>query len=308
MVGDDDKDGSEGDSTTPAAGPYLKPAKGSVAPKVSHGISSEPHTLHLHDDENGWDYVDATQFNVRGHNYLKDKVKIPSQPAAFELAEFSGFSTHEKLRFASERPDSYYARARAAGRKHFMFVMHFDLNPMHVVLSFENLGDALEKDTAFATCWKRFLEGDDSYKNKRIKLITSIVEASWIVRKTVGKPVPALIGNKLKCFWRQSEDLLECTCEVTSSMAASAIVSVIKSYCRNIICDLVILLEGQKDDELPERIIGCARAIHHDLAKYQFMDKAGDKPGAAKADGDAAAAGKTKADSKDPAKDSKDSK
>jgi hypothetical protein len=252
---------------------YLKPPKGSVAPRIEHGVPPVFHTLHLHDDENGWDYVDASCFQVRGKGYLEDKIKIPSLPAAFELAEFSGFASHERVRFSSERPDSYYSRARAAGRKNFIFVMHFDLNPMHVSISFELHGDAMETDPAFATCWKRFLSGDDDYKNKRIKLITSIVEASWIVRKTVGKPVPALIGNKLKCHWLQTEDLLECSCDVTSSMAAAAILSVIKSYCRNIICDLVILLEGQQEDELPERIIGCARAIHHDLAKYQFVDK-----------------------------------
>jgi hypothetical protein len=36
-----------------------------------------------------------------------------------------------------------------------------------------------------------------AYKSPRIKLITSMVEANWVVRKTVGKPVPALIGMYL---------------------------------------------------------------------------------------------------------------
>jgi hypothetical protein len=35
-----------------------------------------------------------------------------------------------------------------------------------------------------------------------------------MVRKTIGKPVPALIGNKLKCYYRQTEDMLECVCDV----------------------------------------------------------------------------------------------
>ena len=253
--------------------PFVKPVKGSVAPRVNHGVPAAVHSLILHDDENGWDYIDATQYNVRGKSYLSDKKKIPSEASAFETVEFSGFTTVNKTRFLSEQPYSYYARARAIGRKNFVFIMHFDLNPMHVALTFELNGDALEKDIAFSTCWKRFLQGDDSYKNKRIKLITSVVEANWMVRKAVGKPVPALIGNKLKCHWRQTDDVLECTCDVNSSMAAAAIVSVIKSACRGIVCDLVVLLEGQNEDELPERIIGGARAIHHDLAKYPYVDK-----------------------------------
>ena len=38
-----------------------------------------------------------------------------------------------------------------------------------------------------------------AYKAPRIKLITSMVEANWVVRQTVGKPVPTLIGKKTKC-------------------------------------------------------------------------------------------------------------
>ena len=44
-----------------------------------------------------WEYVDATAFPVRGVNYLKDKVKVPSQPCAFDLVEISGFSTEGKV-------------------------------------------------------------------------------------------------------------------------------------------------------------------------------------------------------------------
>lgn len=78
----------------------------------------------------------------------------------------------------------------------------------------------LEQDTAFANCFNRFLQGDEAYKNGRLKLITSVVDASWIVKRTIGKPVPALIGNKLMCHYRQTEDMIECTCDVNSSMAA----------------------------------------------------------------------------------------
>ncbi|KAJ1492096.1 hypothetical protein T484DRAFT_1772205 [Baffinella frigidus] len=118
--------------------------------------------------------------------------------------------------------------------------------------------------------------------------------------------VPALIGNKLSCYYRQTPDLLECTCDVTSSMAAATIVSVtssmaaativsvVKSACKNIVCDLVLMIEGQRDDELPERraegknivcdlvlmiegqrddelperVIGACRYIKHDISRY----------------------------------------
>ena len=173
-----------------------------------------------------WDFVDATQHDVRGPQYLTDKKKYPSKPAAFNLVEVAGFSTNGPCRFYSELKDSYYQRARAAGRNVFIFIMHFDLRPMHTVMVFELDKDALGNDKPFATVFKRFLEGDDAYKNKRIKLITAVVDANWMVKKAIGSPVPALIGNKLSCYYRQTGDLLECTCDVNSSMAASAIVKV----------------------------------------------------------------------------------
>ncbi len=40
-----------------------------------------------------------------------------------------------------------------------------------------------------------------------------------------------------------------------------AIVSVVKSACKAIVCDLVILIEGKQEDELPERIIGATRSL-----------------------------------------------
>ena len=35
--------------------------------------------------ENGWESANALDFKLRGHNYLKDKVKIKSAPSAFRL-------------------------------------------------------------------------------------------------------------------------------------------------------------------------------------------------------------------------------
>lgn len=210
-----------------------------------------------------WDYVDATQHSVRGDQYLSDKKKYPSKPAVFQLVEVAGFSTKEPCRFYSELQESFYQRARKAGRNVFIFIMHFDLRPMHTVMVFELDKDALANDKPFATTFQRFLQGDDAYKNKRIKLLTSVVDANWMVKKAIGQPVPALIGNKLSCYYRQTADLCECTCDVNSSMAAAAIVGVVKGACKGIVCDLFLMIEGQAEDELPERV------SHHCPGKTQ---------------------------------------
>jgi hypothetical protein len=113
-------------------------------PLMNTGVPKSAHSMEINCDHQSFSHVDATAFHVRGNNYLNDKVKIPSRPSAFELVECSGFSTLGKCMFTTERPDSYYQRARSIGRKNFVFVMHFDLNPMHVVMVYELNSDALQ--------------------------------------------------------------------------------------------------------------------------------------------------------------------
>lgn len=39
--------------------------------------------------ENGWEAANASDFKLRGSNYLKSKVKVPSEPSAFRLVGVS---------------------------------------------------------------------------------------------------------------------------------------------------------------------------------------------------------------------------
>mmetsp|Transcript_37311 Transcript_37311/g.75588 ORF Transcript_37311/g.75588 Transcript_37311/m.75588 type:complete len:320 (+) Transcript_37311:169-1128(+) len=222
------------------------------------------------DSKNGWLPADATEFPVRGKNYLKDKKKTASQPSAFRLAGVHGFTAAQKIPFVTASPylASMERTVRSNGSVPFLFVMHFDISPQHLVLAFELDEAVLSQDSAFANVWKHFLEGDDAYKSERIKLITSMVEASWVVRRAVGKPVPALLGNKLPCTWRQTDSVLECTCDVSASMVARVILGVVRGACRDIVCDLILLIESRQTDELPERIIGGARVFRMDMPTF----------------------------------------
>ena len=262
--------------STSAPGPadlkcVLQPSP-STFPCLRHGVPHGTTTLPRGLGATSWDYADATAHNVRGDKYLSDKKKFPSKPAVFNTVEVAGFSTSGPCRFYSELPDSYYQRARRAGKRDFLFIMHFDLRPIHTVIVMELDKEQMKNDQPFTRAFQRFLEGDDAYKNKRIKLLTAVIDANWMVKKAVGNPVPALIGNKLACYYRQTEDMCECTCDVNSSMAAAAIVGVVKGACKNIICDLFLMIEGQQDDELPERIFGGCRYIKNDLSSYKFID------------------------------------
>jgi len=100
---------------------------------IEPAVQSVPRGL----DANSWEEAEANTMPVRGAQYLKDKVKFPSLPAAFKLVEIEGFSTRTKTHFSTELASSFYNRSRAAGSKAFLLVVHFDLHPEHTAMVFE---------------------------------------------------------------------------------------------------------------------------------------------------------------------------
>jgi hypothetical protein len=53
--------------------------------------------------------------------------------------------------------------------------------------------------------------------------------------------------------------ILEACVDCNSSPAAGRIVSLVKSYARSLVVDLAFTLEPQREAEMPERVLGCAR-------------------------------------------------
>ena len=58
------------------------------------------------DAEHSWGHMDASKFNIRGHNYLVDGRKIPAGPAVFQVAHVTTFMCDKKVDRVAERADS----------------------------------------------------------------------------------------------------------------------------------------------------------------------------------------------------------
>jgi len=250
------------------------------------------------DGDHTWDESDATIYSVRGPDYLYDRRKYPSLPSVcrcvdvdvfrcpaevlyedlgFEKCEAqaydNGYGYITRPVFITDHPISFVQRARALGDTRFMFVVHFDTGTEHLVATFYPVLKPDEDSPAYR-CWRRFLDGDSQYRNQRLKIIPYAVEGPWIVKKTVGsKPIPTLIGNKLTCTWRDNLDsrCLELYCDINSSIAANTILGVVKNACKTVVLDFAFLVEGQEEDELPERIIGIFRINRVDLNRIRDL-------------------------------------
>jgi hypothetical protein len=97
-------------------------------------------------------------------------------------------------------------------------------------------------------------------KNKTLKIVPSVVQGPWVVKSVVGGK-PAIIGNKLPVnYIYQKEEgnkalYLEADLDVVASSAARGILSAVRSYTQVLTLDLGFVVQGNKEDELPEQML-----------------------------------------------------
>ncbi|PKI49961.1 hypothetical protein CRG98_029635 [Punica granatum] len=93
-----------------------------------------------------------------------------------------------------------------------------------------------------------FVNGDDEFRNSRLKLIPSVPKGSWIVRQSVGS-TPCLLGKAVDCNYIRCRNYLEIDVDIGSSTVANGVLGL-----------------ANTTDELPERLIGAVRVSHLELS------------------------------------------
>eukprot|EP00644_Phytophthora_capsici_P000976 jgi/Phyca11/121158/e_gw1.43.63.1 len=115
-----------------------------------------------------------------------------------------------------------------------------------------------EEPTEAEKLWKRFLNSDDAFRSSRFKLIPTIVDGPWVIRKSVGS-TPCIIGKAIKTTYYQAPKYLEVHVDISSDTIAKHITSLCRSQSTNFTVDMGFLVEGQTEEELPEALLGCVR-------------------------------------------------
>ena len=123
-----------------------------------------------------------------------------------------------------------------------------------------------DEGSGHAALLERFCSGSDAFRNARFKILPNVSQGSWLVKNGVGSR-PAILGRSLKQRFHSGEGYFEVDVDCNSSPAAGRVVSLVKSYAKSLVVDLAFVVEGQSASELPERVIGCGRLCHIDLAE-----------------------------------------
>ncbi|MQL87875.1 hypothetical protein Taro_020426 [Colocasia esculenta] len=104
----------------------------------------------------------------------------------------------------------------------------------------------------------RFANGSDIFRDARFKLIPSIVEGYWMVKRAVGTKA-CLLGKAVTCRYLRQDNFLEIDVDIGSSSVARSIINLVLGYVTSLVVDLAILIEAKEEKELPEYILGTVR-------------------------------------------------
>ncbi|PHT32636.1 Protein ENHANCED DISEASE RESISTANCE 2-like [Capsicum baccatum] len=209
---------------------------------------------------NCWRISDGNNFRVRSKNFCYDKSKIPAGKSLMDLVAVDWFKDTKRMDHVARRPGcaaqvasekglfSLVVNVQVPGSTHYSMVFYFVM-----------------KELTSGSLLQRFVDGDDEFRNSRMKLIPSVPKGSWIVRQSVGS-TPCLLGKAVDCNYIRGPKYLEIDVDIGSSTVANGVLGLVIGVITSLVVDMAFLVQGNTPDELPEQLIGAVRASHIELS------------------------------------------
>jgi hypothetical protein len=190
---------------------------------------------------------------VRGPNYLTDKVKVRAGPSLMEPVGFV-------LRFARNpvkqvTGESWFLDLHNRPNRPFLFITNFVLPDVGNWFTFWARRKDMPRDPVFERMLQDYMEGDDAYRDSRLKLIPGIAKGSFIAKSAVGNK-PGIIGTKMLTKYYRGDNCFEVVVDISSSATAASLMKVVAGFASGLDLELALLFESQSKDELPERMLG----------------------------------------------------
>ncbi|CAH8337549.1 unnamed protein product [Eruca vesicaria subsp. sativa] len=221
----------------------------------------------LHTGTNGWASPPGHVFPLRSTNYFTNKQKSPGGDYLLSPAGVDWLKSTTKLDNIMSRPDNRVAHAikKSHSQNSFIVAANFEISSKeehyHLVFYF-----ATEEPIPSDSPLKRFIDGDDSYRNQRLKIVSQVVKGPWVVKAAAGQFGAFLVGKTVKCNYHKGSNYFEVDVDTSSSPIMSAVIRFLLGYTKSFAVDIGLVIEAQTEDELPERLIGGVRVCHMDLS------------------------------------------
>ncbi|KAJ9167620.1 hypothetical protein P3X46_019237 [Hevea brasiliensis] len=232
--------------------------------------------VNLDDGTNGWASPPGHLFSLRAKNYFTKRQKSPSGDYLLSPAGMDWLKSTAKIDNVLARPDNRVSLAlrkvQSQGKslKCFVFAVNLQVpgKDNHSAVFYFVTEDPIPPGSLLY----RFINGDDSFRNQRFKIVNRIVKGPWIVKKTVGSYSACLLGKALTCNYHRGANYLEIDVDIGSSKIATAILHLALGYVTSVTVDMGFVVEAQAEDELPEKLIGAVRVCQMEMSSATVVE------------------------------------
>ncbi|RWR91083.1 protein ENHANCED DISEASE RESISTANCE 2 isoform X1 [Cinnamomum micranthum f. kanehirae] len=189
-------------------------------------------------DTNCWTSPSGQGFMIRGKMYLKDYAKVIGGDPLLKLLAVDWFTADNNIDGVALDPKCL-VQSEAAKKLPFILVINLQVpaKPNYSLILYYGADKPINKGSLLS----RFVDGTDIYRDARFKLIPSIVEGYWMVKRAVGSKA-CLLGKAVTCKYLRQDNFLEIDVDIGSSSVARSIINLAK-----------------EENELPEFILGTVR-------------------------------------------------
>ncbi|XP_052621676.1 protein ENHANCED DISEASE RESISTANCE 2 [Lactuca sativa] len=206
-------------------------------------------------DINCWTSPNGKGFMIRGKTYLQNNAKVAGGNPLLRLVAVDWFKVENPVGKVALHPKCL-VQSDAGKKLPFVLVMNLQVpaKPNYSLVLYFAADRPIAKDSLL----ERFINGTNTFRDSRFKLIPSIVDGYWMVKRAVGSKA-CLLGKAVTCNYLRQDNFLEIDVDVGSSSVARSVVGIVLGYVTSIVVDLAILIEGKEQAELPEYILGTVR-------------------------------------------------
>ncbi|CAM6011988.1 unnamed protein product [Sphagnum balticum] len=226
-------------------------------------------------ESNGWSDPGGKGFMVRSCTYDQDSLKISGGEPLLKLMAVDWFKAEHKIDHVARQPGCC-VQSEAGKKAPFILVVNLQVPArLNYSLVFYFIA---ERPIRPGSLLDRFANGDDAFRNSRFKLIPSIVEGYWMVKRAVGTKA-CLLGRAVTCHYLRENNFLEIDVDIGSSSVARGVVSLVLGYITSVVVDLAILIEAKGEQELPEYLLGTVRVNRIEVESAVTLNNAGSPNG-----------------------------
>ncbi|KAG6687976.1 hypothetical protein I3843_11G101000 [Carya illinoinensis] len=184
-----------------------------------------------------WKISDGNNFRVRSMHFCYDKTKIPAGKHIMDLVAVDWFKDTKRMDHVARRQG---CAAQVASEKG-LFSMIINLQ-VPASTHYSMVFYFVMKDLVPGSLLQRFVDGDDEFRNSRLKLIPSVPKGSWIVRQSVGS-TPCLLGKAVDCNYIRGPKYLEIDVDIGSSTVANGVLGLVIGVITSLVVDMAFLVQ-----------------------------------------------------------------